>query len=67
MGRLLRSQRHRGVLVILDGRLLTKSYGQAFLDALPGSDIETPALSGLGRAVAQWLGLGPVEGAGSDR
>ena len=35
MGRLIRSRTDRGILAILDKRVLTKSYGRAFLDSLP--------------------------------
>jgi DNA polymerase-3 subunit epsilon/ATP-dependent DNA helicase DinG len=34
-GRLIRTQSDRGVVAILDKRILTKRYGHAFLDALP--------------------------------
>ncbi len=34
-GRLIRSERDRGVLVLCDPRLLSKSYGRTFLDSLP--------------------------------
>lgn len=34
-GRLIRSRSDRGIVAILDPRVLTKSYGQRFLDALP--------------------------------
>jgi len=34
-GRLIRTERDRGVLVLCDPRLLTKSYGRVFLDSLP--------------------------------
>ena len=34
-GRLIRDARDRGVLVVCDPRLLSRSYGQAFLDSLP--------------------------------
>jgi ATP-dependent DNA helicase DinG len=36
VGRLLRDQRDRGVVVLLDTRLHTREYGITFLDALPG-------------------------------
>ena len=32
---LLRQQVNTGIIVVLDNRVLTKQYGQAFLDALP--------------------------------
>lgn len=35
LGRLIRSQQDRGILSILDNRLLTKQYGQVFLESLP--------------------------------
>ena len=35
VGRLIRSERDRGVLVLCDPRLLGKSYGRVFLDSLP--------------------------------
>jgi ATP-dependent DNA helicase DinG len=34
-GRLIRTRLDRGMVVILDPRVLTKQYGRAFLDALP--------------------------------
>ncbi len=34
-GRLIRSQRDRGVVTILDKRLTTKAYGKMFLDSIP--------------------------------
>lgn len=34
-GRLIRSETDRGVLVLCDPRLLSKSYGRTFLDSLP--------------------------------
>ena len=35
IGRLLRTQRDRGVLAVLDARLRTRSYGRIFLGSLP--------------------------------
>jgi ATP-dependent DNA helicase DinG len=35
LGRLLRSRRDRGVLAIMDARLLSKRYGRVFLNSLP--------------------------------
>lgn len=39
MGRLIRSETDRGVLSILDPRLLTKNYGRQFLESLPPAKI----------------------------
>ncbi|HWL16312.1 MAG TPA: helicase C-terminal domain-containing protein [Opitutus sp.] len=38
VGRLIRSAADRGVVTILDSRILAKSYGRLFLDSLPKSD-----------------------------
>lgn len=35
VGRLIRTKSDRGIVVILDNRVLAKRYGQSFLDALP--------------------------------
>jgi ATP-dependent DNA helicase DinG len=35
VGRLIRDEKDRGVLMILDGRLLSKSYGKTVLASLP--------------------------------
>lgn len=39
-GRLIRSRRDRGIVVILDKRVKTKFYGQRFLKALPNCRVE---------------------------
>lgn len=54
-GRLIRSKTDRGVVVVFDRRLLTKSYGQAFLNALPGPTVMRAPLGQLARAVTDWL------------
>ena len=40
VGRLLRAKADRGIVVVLDNRVLTKRYGQAFLDAVPACPVE---------------------------
>jgi ATP-dependent DNA helicase DinG len=40
VGRLIRTRTDTGIVVILDNRVLTKQYGQAFLDALPKCPVE---------------------------
>ncbi len=40
VGRLIRTKTDTGIVVILDNRVLTKQYGQAFLDALPECPVE---------------------------
>jgi ATP-dependent DNA helicase DinG len=45
-GRLIRSTRDRGVLTLLDSRILNKSYGRAFLRSLPRCPVELLLSSG---------------------
>ncbi len=40
VGRLIRTKTDSGIIVTLDNRVLTKKYGQAFLDALPKCPVE---------------------------
>ena len=40
VGRLIRTKQDSGIVVILDPRVLTKSYGSAFLKALPKCPVE---------------------------
>jgi ATP-dependent DNA helicase DinG len=40
VGRLIRTKSDRGIVVLLDPRVLTKNYGQAFLRALPKCPVE---------------------------
>jgi ATP-dependent DNA helicase DinG len=41
VGRLIRTKQDEGIIVILDPRILSKSYGQTFLRALPQCPVET--------------------------
>ena len=56
-GRLIRTQSYRGVVVIFDRRVLTKKYGQVFLDSLPPCTMKSGPLSELPRVTAKWLDL----------
>ena len=40
VGRLIRTRSDKGIVVVLDNRVLTKKYGQAFLDAIPKCPVE---------------------------
>ncbi|HUB66457.1 MAG TPA: helicase C-terminal domain-containing protein [Candidatus Methylacidiphilales bacterium] len=40
VGRLIRTQQDKGIIVILDNRILTKTYGKAFLAVLPKCPVE---------------------------
>lgn len=56
-GRLIRSQSDRGVVVVLDKRLTTKSYGKTFIESLPPVTIHRGRLGDLPRKASEWLGL----------
>ncbi len=40
VGRLIRTKSDTGIVVVLDNRVLTKKYGQAFLDSIPKCPVE---------------------------
>ena len=40
IGRLIRTKSDRGIIVILDNRIVTRPYGRAFMQALPKCPIE---------------------------
>ena len=40
VGRLIRTKTDKGIIAVLDNRVLTKKYGQAFLDSLPKCPVE---------------------------
>jgi ATP-dependent DNA helicase DinG len=58
-GRLIRSTTDRGVVVVLDKRLLTKRYGPAFLNSLPPCTVRKGPLVELPRMAASWIDAGP--------
>jgi Rad3-related DNA helicase len=60
-GRLIRTKTDRGVVVVLDKRLLTKSYGPMFLNSLPECTRVRAALAKLPDAAKRWLALGPED------
>lgn len=54
-GRLIRSREDRGVVAVLDKRLLTKKYGQMFLDSLPHTAVRTGPIKQLPLLAARFL------------
>ena len=54
-GRLIRTQTDRGIVVVLDRRILTKSYGPLFLNSLPECTRMRAPLSQLPQAARRWL------------
>jgi DNA polymerase-3 subunit epsilon/ATP-dependent DNA helicase DinG len=54
-GRLIRRKTDRGAMVVLDGRIHTKQYGQSFLRSLPPCSIERVPVRQMPGLVSQWL------------
>lgn len=54
-GRLIRTKTDRGVVVVLDKRVLTKSYGPQFLNSLPGCTRIRNSVAKLPEAARRWL------------
>ena len=56
-GRLIRTQSDRGVVAILDKRVLTKKYGRQFIESLPTCTVKVAGAGELPSAAAKWLNL----------
>jgi ATP-dependent DNA helicase DinG len=56
-GRLIRTQSDRGVVVVLDRRVLSKRYGRYFVDSLPECKVHTGSLRDIPTLTARWLNL----------
>ena len=54
-GRLIRSKKDRGLVVVFDRRIKTKSYGSTFLGSLPDCEKREIDLSDLPKTAASWL------------
>jgi ATP-dependent DNA helicase DinG len=54
-GRLIRSKTDRGVVVILDKRIQSKSYGRLFLDSLPECTVKKGPLMNLPSDARNWV------------
>ncbi len=56
-GRLIRTASDRGVVAILDRRVLTKMYGKLFIESLPQCTLKVGSLANLPSATTKWLGI----------
>ncbi|MBN1430375.1 MAG: DEAD/DEAH box helicase [Anaerolineae bacterium] len=54
-GRLIRRKSDRGVVAIMDRRVISKRYGQLFLNSLPECTVKIGKLAFLPEAATQWL------------
>jgi DNA polymerase-3 subunit epsilon/ATP-dependent DNA helicase DinG len=54
-GRLIRRKDDEGIVVVLDKRILSKRYGQSFLDALPECTVLRQRIGRLGELTERWM------------
>src|SRR5207249_10911379 len=54
-GRLIRRQSDRGAVVLMDHRIANRTYGAAFLHALPRGAVHVAACDEMAPATGQWL------------
>jgi Rad3-related DNA helicase/DNA polymerase III epsilon subunit-like protein len=57
-GRLIRRQTDRGAVVLMDHRIANRTYGAAFLDALPRAAVHLGSSTEMAPAIVQWLARG---------
>ncbi len=61
VGRLLRVDSDRGVVIILDRRLHEHDYGKTVLKSLPNAEMHTGSTKDLAKTVADWFGKDLIE------
>ncbi len=59
VGRLIRNRRDRGIIVILDPRILFKRYGSIFLESMPSSNVYRGTLKGVLEQTERFIGITP--------
>jgi ATP-dependent DNA helicase DinG len=56
-GRLIRTQSDRGIVAILDRRILTKKYGKLFIESLPECKMKVGSMNDLPSIAQKWLNI----------
>ncbi len=56
-GRLIRGEEDRGVVVVLDQRIISRRYGRVFLESIPECTVSKGSLRELSREVEKWLAV----------
>ena len=54
-GRLIRSKTDRGLVVVMDSRINTKSYGQNFINSIPRCTRTSGSVRDIPKLAANWL------------
>ena len=58
IGRLIRSSQDRGAILVLDKRIIARSYGKSFLESIPPCTVKQGLLSSIPGYAADWVGNG---------
>ena len=56
-GRLIRTHSDRGVVVLMDKRVITKRYGRSFIESLPNCKTILGSMRELPDVAARWLNI----------
>lgn len=56
-GRLIRTETDRGVVAVLDRRILSKRYGKFFIESLPTCEVKVGSMLDLPNTAIRWLNL----------
>ena len=55
IGRLIRGSQDRGAIIVLDRRIIGRSYGKAFFDSIPPCNVKRLPLSAIPDEAAAWV------------
>ncbi len=56
-GRLIRTKSDRGIVIVLDQRIIKKPYGKYFIDSIPACTMKIASLQNLPKEAQRWLNL----------
>ena len=54
-GRLIRGEQDRGIVLILDQRIVSRPYGSVFLDSIPECNVVTGYIRDISEVSKRWL------------
>ena len=55
IGRLIRGSQDRGVIVVLDNRIISRAYGRAFLESMPACTVKQSPMSSIPEYAGRWV------------
>jgi DNA polymerase-3 subunit epsilon/ATP-dependent DNA helicase DinG len=59
-GRLIRTKNDRGVVLVLDGRIVSKLYGSSFVNSLPTCTVKRAPVGTAAALAREWLAGDPI-------